>query len=448
MNVLSSLINRPSRIGFHYYPDSLHYRESDLNIWLPQLRALGASWLVMLSSPERAIPEQFLSRLADEGIEPIIQFTDIPLHRAWDTQTLVPLLQSYARWGCKVIQFFDRPNSRGPWQDTDWNQRDLVERFLDRWVPLANLGLQSNLAPLFPTPQPGGAYWDTAFLLGVLQGLKRRRQSDIAENMILSSYGWSYGHSLNWGSGGPRRWKDARPYATPPDCQDQLGFRAYEWYQTIADAVFGHLVPVIILQAGLDTSPQEMRTDENFFLRQANDCLNIARLAANQPAADALQPDTLLEPLPASVLACNYFCLAAAPSSPYLPLAWFPSKEVGIPAAQALKTFASQAAESKVIPVPRSLPPEQRAIQHYLLIPSFDWGVSDFHLEIIRPFVKKYRPTIGFSPAEAATARRVTVINDALCFPPEVLNQLHQAGCQVDWIAASGTDIATILAQR
>jgi len=34
-----------NRIGFHYYPDTFHYREKDLQTWLPELQGLGAGWL-------------------------------------------------------------------------------------------------------------------------------------------------------------------------------------------------------------------------------------------------------------------------------------------------------------------------------------------------------------------------------------------------------------------
>jgi len=36
-----------NRIGFHYFPDADHYRESDLYTWLPELKTLEASWLVL-----------------------------------------------------------------------------------------------------------------------------------------------------------------------------------------------------------------------------------------------------------------------------------------------------------------------------------------------------------------------------------------------------------------
>jgi hypothetical protein len=38
-----------NRIGFHYYPDYNHYRDKDLHKWLPELDALGATWLTLLA---------------------------------------------------------------------------------------------------------------------------------------------------------------------------------------------------------------------------------------------------------------------------------------------------------------------------------------------------------------------------------------------------------------
>jgi hypothetical protein len=61
-----------SRLGFHYYPDTLHYRASDLYTWLPELKAMGAGWLTLVAPPNYAIPEPFLHGLLAAGIEPIL----------------------------------------------------------------------------------------------------------------------------------------------------------------------------------------------------------------------------------------------------------------------------------------------------------------------------------------------------------------------------------------
>ncbi|PKP01191.1 MAG: hypothetical protein CVU11_15960, partial [Bacteroidetes bacterium HGW-Bacteroidetes-6] len=41
---------------------------------------------------------------------------------------------------------------------------DLVERFLDRFLPLANQVVSEGAVPVMPALEPGGNYWDTAFL--------------------------------------------------------------------------------------------------------------------------------------------------------------------------------------------------------------------------------------------------------------------------------------------
>ena len=57
------------RIGFHYFPDTQHYRQSDLQTWLPLLHELGAGWLTLQAPDNRAIPEAFIRGLIDGGAE-------------------------------------------------------------------------------------------------------------------------------------------------------------------------------------------------------------------------------------------------------------------------------------------------------------------------------------------------------------------------------------------
>lgn len=115
----ASLSTRSTRLGFHYYPDTLHYRESDLEIWLPELKALGASWLVLQSSIERAIPESFLCGLLQASIEPVITF-NLSLPNPASVADLRTLLEAYARWGARYTVLFDRPNSRSSWSSAAW----------------------------------------------------------------------------------------------------------------------------------------------------------------------------------------------------------------------------------------------------------------------------------------------------------------------------------------
>ena len=92
------------------------------------------------------------------------------------------------------------------------------------------------------------------------------------------------------------------------------------------------------------------------------------------------------------------------------------------------------------------LPLSGQPIPHYLLLPRYEWGIADWHLEVIRPFVIKYQPTIGFSLDEASHAKRVTVIGGEGSCPDDELNQLRISGCAVERISGDGTSIATTLA--
>lgn len=76
-----------SRLGFHYFPDTVHYRESDLRTWLPELKKMGAAWLTLCAPPDRAIPEIFLRGLMRDGIEPILHF-HLPLSHQFQDGTL------------------------------------------------------------------------------------------------------------------------------------------------------------------------------------------------------------------------------------------------------------------------------------------------------------------------------------------------------------------------
>jgi hypothetical protein len=433
---VTPLPTRTTRIGFHYYPDSLHYRESDLATWLPELKALGVSWLVLRSDTRRAIPEDFLSGLQRAGIEPVIQF-QLSLVNAPDAGEVTTLLEAYAHWGARAVQLFDQPNASAAWANGHWAQQDLVERFLDRFLPLSNTALKLGLLPLFPILQPGGSYWDTAFLRAALVSMDRRKQTHLLQQLTLSAWAKTGSRSLNWGAGGPERWPESRPYATPADGEDQCGFRIYDWYQSVARSVLGRQVPVLLFGVGKPGS--HLTSGEH-----RDGMLNIARVLAGEVASDPADPTAVLDPVPAEVLACNFWQLAGSED------AWYPHGGQPLPAVEAIKSWRAARAggDPKTPGIPTTGAAHSHPIQHYLLLPTYDWGVSEWHLSIIRPFVQKYAPTIGFSTAEAALAQRVTVVGNEQSFSETVLDQLRAAGCSVQRVGGDGTSIATQMAER
>ena len=302
----------------------------------------------------------------------------------------------------------------------------MVDRFLDRFIPLANHAVRIGIRPVLPPMQPGGNYWDTAFIELVLKGLKRRKLDTILESLILSSYGYNFNKPLSWGKGGPERWSASKPYLTPDGQEDQLGFQNFEWIQAYAKRQIGEELPVMILDAG--------NLGSNSIENQDDTTIETIQIIHQTLIDEYSCSDDNLNNKPEfndSVFGC-FFDLDTLKSKIDAPLTYdlleriFNSQKKGIIPAD------SKAENSKVI-------------TNYLLLPLYKSGVSDAVLSRVRPIIKKYLPTIGFSIAEAKMAKKVMVYPDPTIFTDEQINQLRAEGCSVEILPDSGIKIATLL---
>jgi len=414
-----------NRLGFHYFPDTQHYRQHDLKVWLPRLQGLGAGWLVLQAPEQRAIPENFISALLTVGIQPVIHFTMQPGSFPIDTD--LPLLfKTYRRWGVRYVTIFDQPNVHKVWRATAWVQTDLVERFLDFYLPMAHSCLNAGLTPIFPPLKPGGDYWDTAFLRGALESIQRRGHRDLLEQIVIGAYAEPGNHPLQWGAGGPERWPNSRPYYTPPGVEDQRGFRIFDWYSAITQAVLSTPRPIFLFGMGYHTEIDE-HIKKN---------LLIARLLEGEAIRG-------LEAIPHQVLGGAFEMLVDWDGNSNSERGWFRKNGEPQPLAKVLHQWVEKKNDHKEL-----LQKENRTINHYLLLPSYEWGVTDYHLDLIRPIIKKFQPTIGFSLEEAGNARRVTVIGGEQAFSDESLRQLRESGIQVERIKEDGTNIASLIAMQ
>lgn len=409
------------KVGFHYRLDSEHYSEKDLALWLPRLKELGATWTVLTAPTTRAIPEGFIAALKAERIEPVLHFRIEP-RKVPALEELILLFESYQRWGVKYVILFDRPNLQDGWGSEAWAQSDLTERFLDGFLPLAEAAVAVGLAPIFPPLEPGGDYWDTTFLRGALDAIKRRATKPLQDRLILSAYAGLNGQELSWGAGGPQSWPESQPYLTPESSQDQLGFRIAEWYLTISEAVLEKKLPILLLGIRGPAAPGK---DQTAALVEA------ARLLARQEVEGQ-------EPLPEQVIGGAIFSLTGSSDCCAADHSWYSPE--GEP-----KPFVSAFLKAGGSPQEKSSPGDFR-ISHYLLLPSFEWGVADWHLNVTKSFIKRHRPTVGFSLEEAAQARQVTVVGGEEYFPEENLTRLRTQGCLVRRVEGDGTKIASALA--
>jgi hypothetical protein len=433
------------RYGFYYYPDADHYPEEAALTWIPELQALGAGWLTLLASSERVIPENFLQPLIANGIQPIIHLP-LDTRQAGISNDLEICIKAYAHWGVKYIAFFDRPNQIKNWGASAWGQNNLIDRFIKLFLPVAGAAVSAGLTPVFPPLEPGGDYWDTAFLFSTLQGIQRMGHQDLLDRLVISAYAWAGNRSPNWGAGGPERWPASRPYETPENSEDQLGFRIFDWYVAISQAAIGRTLPIVLLGAGSKIGDQtDLRSPAVDAQAHAWQNMTIVKMMEGiGKEYDAVPPE---------LLTCNFWVLSAGRGDPEARNAWYGPDQDTLPVVEQLKQWVANKGASPT-PAGKHKSTETynfgnpRPIAHYLLLPTFEWGPADWHLDAIRQFINKYQPTIGFSPAEASHAKKVTVIGGATSVPESIIDDLLAAGCVVEQISGDGMNIASRLASR
>jgi hypothetical protein len=487
-------------LGIHYYPDTLHYRNVDLETWLPVLGYMGVRWLTLLAPRERAIPEQFIRGLIVRGIQPILHF-QLSTRSPSSPESFRSLFRSYARWGVNWISLFDRPNLRSSWSEADWAQADLVERFIDLFQPLAEIAVEEGLSPIFPPLEPGGDYWDLSFLQTSLQALQRRGRTRLLEKLALGAYAWINQKPLEWGAGGPERWPASRPYFTPEGSEDHLGFRIFDWYLAVSESVLGRGLPMFLLRAGsLPEDHLNSQTTTPDLDRHAELILSAADLFLSGTERKGEMP------FPTEIKACCFWLLAAHERSPHAGQAWIKEDGEKLPVVNVFfrlgarrhlvgfedpgslreetaegGSISSESVDAKPVeleslPLVHDFEQESEAeavevtptvslapiapdnnldgqsstdkdaglpITHYVLLPLYAWGAAEWDLTAIQPLLQDTHPTVGFSLAEARLAARVTVVGGEGAVSAEALDMLRANGCRVERVLDNGMLVAS-----
>jgi hypothetical protein len=393
-----------SRIGFHYYPDDRHYTQRDLEQWLPILLRLSARWLVLQAPVSRAIPEAFVRGLTEAGIHPIVWIKSPVL--AVGASELAPMIAGYGQWGVRDLVIYDRPNMRSSWSAAEWSRPGLVERFVDRLLPILQLERSAGMHPVFPALEPGGDYWDTSFLETALKSMLRRGHSSLIQEMRVAAFAWTYDQPLDWGANGPAAWPEAYPYHPDEQVQNQIGFRTFDWYAAISESVTGRVLPMIIVAGGAG-KPNSYQPEE---------------ITASLRAV-------LGGDVPDSVVSFNFHVLAADQQAAEHGSAWFasPSEPKSIVSAAERMLGAGRQVGS-----PDRAP---KAFRHYVLVPTGDMPQEAWLA--VRELAKD--AIIGFSAEEAGQASMVTIVADEASIPPSVERKLVQGGAQVRRIRPEAT---------
>ena len=409
--------------GFTYFSSPKYLVNKKIKTWISTMRELGASVVVFQANFARAIPEDVFLCARDNHITPVVHFSsELPLARKFNEVAF--LLEIYAKWGVNEVIFGEKPNMKHAWPIAGWHYESLVDHFLDRFIPLATQAVRLGLTPVAPPLQPGGDYWDTAFMELFLSGLKRRQVSEILDPLILASYGYTFDKPLDWGRGGPELWSLSKPYQTTEGEQDQLGFHQFEWIHAIGQKATGKILQTIILDAG-NPGSQYSQKDPGQVIEGIRQimlvCMGQGLESENERSGligfnditrfCAFGLDTINEMIP-------------QPFEPQDLLRLFG------------RNGGSKAGQVKDLDL-------TKPIKHYLLLPLHRSGVSDAILNKVRPLIKSCQPTIGFSLKEAALAEKVSVYPDQSLFPTEAINKLRNSGSIVKILPESGIEIAT-----
>jgi hypothetical protein len=399
------------QLGFHYYPDTDHYSESDLNAWLPVLKSAGASWLTLRMNIATPIPQHFINPIIENGIQPIIHVVE-PVGYLRMAQVYTTL-KVYADAGAEFVLFFDRPNMRSAWPSSSWSYDALVSRFVDILLPILEAQIEMGMKPTLPPLEPGGDYWDTAFIETALALIQDRASSAVLEGLTLSIYMWTFGKPLDWGQGGHSVWSSARPYSSPVDSQDQRGFQINDWYQEISERVLGRRLPVLVVAGGAGPSEAYVNAE--------------AHQLGNNEVARYLAEHELAQ----EMLNFCFYPLATAENHKDFPTAWYLRSET--------KKFPEQLAEVESVQSDLEYKPE-KSIGHYVLL-GFSNEMNGIQLwNAIAPPIMSARATVGFSLEEAKQAAKVSIVGDYETFPVSIEDELISSGSTIERFENWDTD--------
>ena len=337
---------RPSNdtgFGFAYYPDTEHYSPHDLGRWLPELKNMGASWLVLCSRSDTPIPEFFVRELAANEIEPLVRVLT-PAVQPVDRSSLAGLLQAYALWGAHYVEILHEPNCASRWTLRDWYRPCLVEAFLELLTPCLEETQAAGLHPFFPALRPAGNYWDLSFLQTSFEALACAYGASLFDNMVVGIHNHTFGKPLTWGQGGHERWPLARPYYTPKGSENHMGYNLFEWYDEIIRSAVGHPVPLVCMGSAVTGEPYSagggVWADEQ---GHADRAVAIAKMLM-----EGSVPDHLLNHA--------FWLLATKDGHPYSSHAWYGEQGEESQAASALKGLLKHSRRSNGNPTD-PLPP-------------------------------------------------------------------------------------------
>ncbi len=442
--------NRKSKkLGFHYYKDSGHFDDPSLDYWLPKLQAAGTSWLVIYAPETGEIPENFILRLREARIEPVVV-----LNYSISEPPSVPIFQQRMAYfhsiGIHMVQFFNRPNMKSSWNAEDWIKPGLVTRFVRKFADYAIVCVREKVIPLFPLLEPGGDYWDLAFLRGAIKQIRKEYSESLLSNLVFSASACLNRHPMGWNEAGPSVIPAAVPYSEGQ--VDHRGFYLYSWYEDILRKEVGKNVPLLLMNAGLwDPSSGIFDVVTRESKQQYLNILNM------------LQEVTLKgeSKVPSYILSCCVYKLPSAESlSAAVSAENKPSGNIFGMDPKSIsgesKAFTEKIRESaqkirkfnlfslifrigtNIATIFKSVGEiivQGGSLKEYFLLPEVNSLFTEEQLNVIRQYIKLHKCASGNDLNEALSSKNVIMIDDQALYPAYMLRQLQDRGCAIHTVS-------------
>lgn len=400
--------------GLHYAGQTFEASDGeDILFNLPH----GVTWV----SSDLAQYAQLISLASANNHRILVQY-DIRRLERYD-RTWTSEVATLQKAGIQYIQPSGLPNQK-EYYDRLWEKESVIQRYYHLFSRFARFCANLGMQVVFPLLQPGGDFWDTVFLRAILSRLVAKKEQIIIDNLVLSANGATCGKPFAWGDGGARRWPEARPYHTPAGSEDQIGMNTWQWYQDIALDVLQKECPMFIFHTG---NPTLSSTDVPDFKKiltmfpprrvsnQAGKPSHLCLFDMRWMGDLAEAFDNIQEPVTDDKVQMETKEMAPKPKS---------------------------AAEKLPSPCKNGPDPMAKWIKEYLFLPKYSWGVAEWHLDIVKPYIQNHGCTMGFSLEEASHAERVLLIGAEEMVDEYAIQHLRDSGCEVILINGDGTEIA------
>ena len=441
--------NRKSKkLGFHYYKDAGHFDDPSLDYWLPKLQAAGTSWLIVYAPENGEIPENFIIRLREVRIEPIVV-----LNYAISSPPTMQIFQQrmayYHSIGIHMVQFFNRPNMRSSWNAEEWIKPGIVTRFVRRFADYASVCIRERVIPLFPLLEPGGDYWDLAFLRSSIKQIRKEFSETLLANLVFSASAGLNKHPLSWNEAGPAGYPPAAPYSE--GMVDHRGFYLFQWYEEILRKEIGKNVPLLLMNAGMWDASAGIFDVVTKDSRQQ--FLNILNLLQDMTVKNEGK-------IPSYVLSCCMYKLPSteslSASVPVEPdgsdiLFGMNTKTVSekVSVSEKIKNILHKLSLSELISLIKKVGTniatklqcagryvfQGGSLKEYFLLPEVSSLFTEEQMNTIRQYIKIHKCASGNDLNEALASKNVIMIDDQALYPAYMLRQLQDRGCAVHTVS-------------